>query len=165
MHRKKIYRQFAAGIFLGISVFLHCGYYSFSGSTLSGHIKKVHVPLFKDQTAEFGINQTLTDKIIEAITKDNTLKIADRRQTDALLTGKITSVRERAGSYTADEVAASFRIYITIEASFEDLKKRNMLWEETWTEWGEYETDREAGISAAIEKLAENIVNETVSGW
>ncbi len=160
-----MFLKLAAGIIFSLSSFFHCVYYSFSGSTLPGHIKKVHVPLFEDQTAEFGINQTLTDKIIEAITKDNTLKIASRRQTDALLTGKITSVKERAGSYTADEIASSFRIYITIQASFEDLKKRNIIWEETWTEWGEYETDREAGISAAIEKLAENIVNETVSGW
>lgn len=152
-------------LFISIVYVSGCGYYSFSGSTLPGHIKTVHVPLFEDQTAEFGIDQSLTDKIIEAITKDNTLKIASRRNADALLNGKIMTVRERAGQYTEDEVASNFRIHITIQASFEDIKKRNIIWEETWTEWGEYDSNREDGIDEAIEKLAENIVNETVSGW
>lgn len=152
-------------LFFGLLFLTGCGYYSFSGSTLPGHIKTVHVPLFEDQTAEFGIDQSLTDQIIESITKDNTLKIADRRRADALLTGKIVTVREKAAQYTEDEVASNFRIHITIQAKFEDIKRRNIIWEETWTEWGEYDSDRETGISEALKKLAENIVNETVSGW
>ncbi len=147
--------------------FFRCGAYSFSGSTLPAHIKTVHIPLFEDQTAEFGIDQQITDGIIEALIKDNTIKIGGRNQADALLLGQIVRVTERAGQYSDTEQASDFRLNITLKASFEDVKKRNVIWEEEWTEFGTFTSsgDRSDAIAEAAEKLAENIVNRTVSGW
>lgn len=156
-------------IFFGLLIlaFTRCGVYSFSGSTLPAHIKTVHVPLFEDQTAEFGIDQKITDGIIEALMADNTLKIGGRNQADALLVGQIIRVTERAGQYSDNEKASDFRLTITLRASFEDLKKRNVIWEEEWEEWGTFSStvSRDDAINEAAKKLAEDIVNRTVSGW
>lgn len=142
-----------------------CGIYSFSGSSIPSHLKTVAIPLFKNNTAQFGISQSLTDGVIEALTQDNTLKIASPRNTDAVLNGTITNIREQAGQYNQDEVASDFKIYITIKISFEDKLKKKILWEETWTEWGEYESDINEGFTQAAEKLSERILNRMVSGW
>lgn len=157
-------RIFIPIIVLGFT-FTSCGIYSFSGSTLPSHIKTVAVPLFDDTTAEFGIDQQLTDAVIDAVTRDNTLKIAAQRSADAVLKGTVISVTDRAGQYNADETASDFRITLTIKVVFEDVSKRKVLWEENFSQWGSYESDREEGIQEAIEKLTTDILNRTVSGW
>lgn len=162
---KRVRQTYLAIIVL--SIFIGgCGIYSFSGSTIPGHIKTVAVPLFEDTTAEFGIDQELTDGLINAITKDNTLKISGTRGADALLRGRITGITDRAGQYDSQESASDYRITLTVSVAFEDVKKRNVLWEETFSQWGSYTPgDRNSGITSAIEKLTTEIINRTVSGW
>lgn len=150
---------------LVICILTGCGIYSFSGSTLPPHIKTVAVPLFEDKTTEFGIDQKFTDGLIDAIIEDNTLKIADPRSADALVRGEILRVEDRAGQYNSNETASDYRVTISIKVAFEDVKKRKILWEETWTDWGSYSNDREEGIDEAIKKLSTEILNRTVSGW
>jgi len=142
-----------------------CGVYSFSGSSIPSHIKTVAIPLFEDKTSEFGIDQQLTDRLIDAITQDNTLKISGLREGDSILRGTILRVEDRAGQYDREEQASDFRVTITINVVFEDVKKRKALWEETWSQWGSYESDRNEGIKEAVDKLTTEILNRTVSGW
>jgi hypothetical protein len=58
---------------------------------------------------------------------------------------------------------------IFLKIQFEDLKEKQVIWEEESMEgWGTYSTADEewqAGIDRAIEKLASDIVNRTVAGW
>jgi hypothetical protein len=142
-----------------------CGIYSFSGSTLPAHIKTVAVPLMENKTAEFGIDQQLTDALISAITQDNSLKIADNRSADSILEGTILTITERAGAYDLNEQASGFRVTLTIKVTYEDVKKKKTLWEENWSQWGDYEDDRNEGIKDATEKLTTDILNRMVSGW
>jgi hypothetical protein len=144
-----------------------CGVYSFSGSTLPPHLKTVGVPLFENETPEFGIDQQVTDLVIEGIKDDNTLKIADPRDADALIRGTIVRVTEGAGQYNQQEEVSDYRIHISLKVTFEDVHKRETLWEETLTQWGSYTdtADRDAGIEAAVEKLTSDILNRAVSGW
>jgi hypothetical protein len=145
--------------------FLRCGAYSFSGSTLPPHIKTVGIPLFEDRTTEFGIDQLLTDALIQAVTNDNTLKIANSRESDAIISGVITSVKDRTGQYDADETAGDYRVFVSVKVRFEDVKKRVLLWEDTITQWGAYDTNRNDGIEEALEKISTEILNRSVSGW
>ena len=145
-----------------------CGLYSFSGSTLPSRIQTVAVPLFEDRTAEFGIDQKVTDSLIDAISNDNTLKISNLGNADSILKGVILQVKDTAGEYDQNEVASDFRVTITVQVSFEDTQKQEILWEETWTQFGIYdasETDRESGIEEAVEKLSTDILNRAVSEW
>ena len=144
---------------------MQCGVYSFSGSSLPAHIKTVGVPLFENETAEFGISETLTDGLIDAVSKDNSLKLDRARTADALLKGKIMRIRDTAGQYNEQEIASDYRVYITIQMEFQDVKKKKNLWEESFTEWGAYDSDRNSGIADAIKKLTEDILNRTVAGW
>ncbi len=123
------------------------------------------IPLFYSNIPEYGIDQALTDAVIEAVTKDNTLKISESGSSDSILKGSIVRVTDAAAEYNQEEKASAFRVTVTAKVSFEDVKKQKMLWEETWSQWGEYESDREEGIQEALKKISEEIVNKTVSGW
>ena len=163
-------------VFTGINLLLlfvgmHCGYYSFSGSSLPSHIKTIAIPVFENKTTEFGVREDLTDELIMEFTKDNSLKVKDRRTADSILEGSIESIREQAGSYNREEQVNEIKIYMTIRAKYEDKKKHEVIWEETITEWGTYDPNNSGGqtrqeaIQEAIGKIVEDIIKTTITGW
>lgn len=155
--------------FLGLFA-VSCGHYSFSGSTLPAYIKTVAIPLFENKTSEFGISEKLTDAVIDAFTQDNTLKIVDPSLANALISGEITSVTDRASTFNQQEQVQSYRVYVSVRVEFRDQKKRKILWKAALQEWGEYQhsastEERQKAIDEAVKKLAEDILNKTVAGW
>lgn len=157
-------------IFCCAIVLYSCGPYSLSGSSVPSHIKTLAIPLFEDQTSEFQIKEKLTDAVIEEITRDNTLKITTETQADAIVYGKIVSISDQASTYDENEQVESYRVYITIDVEVKDVKQAKNMWKERWRQWGEYTIDpttdaRQEGIEVAIKKIAEDILNKTVSGW
>lgn len=143
-----------------------CGPYSFSGSTAT-HLKTIAVPVFEDRTAEFGIKERLSSTLIDEFTRDNTLKIADRRTADSVLLGTLLRVEERAGVYDQNQTVQQIRIFLTVQMKYEDLKKKKTVWEAQITQFGDYDTpaNRQAAIDEAIRKIASEALNKTVSGW
>ncbi|MFQ5640446.1 MAG: LptE family protein [bacterium] len=151
------------------AVFCSCGAYSFSSSG-APHIKTIAIPLFQDQTSEFGVKEKLTDQIIDEFTRDASLRITDRRRADSSLEGTIVRVEDRAGAFTSQEKVEEIQIFITVRVTFEDLVKRKTIWEEEITQWGTFNPDegtasREKAIDAAVEKIASEILNKSVSTW
>ncbi|MCG3119554.1 MAG: hypothetical protein ALAOOOJD_01984 [bacterium] len=146
-----------------------CGPYSFSGSA-STHIKTIAVPVFEDRTAEFGVKERLSTAIVEEFTRDNTLKIADRRVADSVLLGALLSVQESAGVYNQQESVQEVRVTVTVQLKYEDVKKRKTLWETQLSQFGSYSpssasSSRQAAIDEAIQKIANEVRNKTVSDW
>ncbi len=150
---------------LGATLALGCGPYSFSGSTAT-HLKTIAVPVFEDRTAEFGIKERLSSTLIDEFTRDNTLKIADRRVADSILLGTLLRVEERAGVYDQNQTVQKIRVSLTVDMKYEDLKKKKTVWEAQITQFGDYTPpDRQAAIDEAIRKIANEALNKTVSGW
>ncbi len=168
MNRKSIFAYLALPI--GLFFQSACGPYSFSGSANS-HIKTVAVPVFEDNTAEFGVKEDLANSIIDAFNRDNTLKIANRRTADALISGTVLAVNDRAGDYDRDESVSSIQVHVTVEVKYEDLKKRKVLWEDQLSRFGTYAPDaseknsREDAIAEAIALLTQEVLDRSVSGW
>jgi hypothetical protein len=148
---------------------LGCGAYSFSSSG-AAHIKTIAIPIFEDRTSEFGIRETLTSAVIEEFTRDNTLKITERRNADSVLEGTILRVDDRAGAFARDETVQDVKVFVTVQITYQDMVKRKTIWEENITQWGTFDPDlgtqsRETGINEAIEKIASDILNKSVSSW
>lgn len=147
-----------------------CYYYSTSGS-LPPHIKTVAIPLFQNDTLEYGIDEELTDAVIDAFMADNTLKVVDQRRADCIIMGRIVEVRDDPFTYDEQENVQSYKFRLFVNIRCEDLRRHRVLWEEEHLEsWGIYPApglpeQREEGISMALEKLATDIVNKTVAGW
>jgi hypothetical protein len=155
----------AAAALLLAPLLLRCGAYSFSGASLPPHLKTVAIPLFENRTPEFGVDQRLTDAVIEAVTKDNTLKIAESSTADCILRCTLNRIEDRAGQYNRNEEASTFRITLSVQATFEDLQKRVVLWQSPISAFGTYSDNRDDGIAEAVDKLTVEIVNRMVSNW
>ncbi|MDZ7264382.1 MAG: LPS assembly lipoprotein LptE [candidate division KSB1 bacterium] len=152
---------------------VHCGYYSFSGSSLPPHIRTLAIPVFENKTTEFGVPEDITDALINEFTRDNSLKIVDQRTADSIINGTILSIREQAGAYNVTEQVKEIKVFVSVQAKFEDIKKSKVLWEEQLTQWGTYRPDdptagnttRQEAIREAITKIVADIFNKTISGW
>jgi hypothetical protein len=146
-----------------------CSHYSVSGSLPSG-IRNVAVPLFENQTVEPGIVEAVTETVINAIISNGQMKVVGESQSDAMVNGIITDVRDEADSYSRSEQAKQFRLRIFADVSFYDRRKNRAIWEEKRLEgWARYDAAdpaaREKAKAEALKMLAGLIIDKTVSGW
>jgi hypothetical protein len=145
-----------------------CGAYSFSPSGRSA-VKSIAVPLFENQTREYGIRELLTEGVINGFVRDGSLPVVNEKRAEAVLRGNVLSYVRQAYTYAADESVQEYRVIITIEARLEDPVRRQVIWEEAnLVQWGNFKAVGESedeGKIRAVEKLAEDIVNRTVRSW
>lgn len=149
-----------------------CGVYSFRGTSVPSHIKSVAIPPFEDISGfgEPGLREKFTNELIDRFVRDNTLEVSDRDKADSMLEGTITAVRDEPLVVAEGEQVRKRRITVAVKVVYQDLKLLKKVWQKDFSNWGDYEAgagvlERETGISESIDKLTEDILIETVSGW
>ncbi len=149
-----------------------CGFYSFKSTSGGTTFKTIAVPLFDNQTQEYGIREILADSIANRIVRDNSLKIVPENQADVILRGSITKYERAVHTFDKAETVKEYIVRIFVKAALENVKEKKSEWEEeNLLGWGIYnviitppETEDD-GKAKAIAKLAEDIVNKTVKSW
>lgn len=146
------------------------GCYSFTGSSVPPHLKTIAIPLFGDQSgfAEPAMKERLTQKLIDLFVGDNSLQIADKGTADSMLEGTITGVTDAPSVIQPGEIVSTRRVTMTVHVTFQDLKLRKKVWEKDFSDYGDYAPgteQRSSAVDQAIQKISENILIETVSGW
>jgi hypothetical protein len=146
--------------------------YSFTGASVPPHLKTVAIPLVDDQSGlgEPGLRESFTTELIQLFTSDNSLEIADRGNSDAILEGTILSVSDAPAVVTQGEQVTRRRVTVTARFAFQDMKLRKKMWDKNFSNWGEYDSggglsQRQAGLQEALRKIAEDVLLETVAGW
>ncbi|TRZ64777.1 hypothetical protein D4R20_02230 [bacterium] len=150
-----------------------CGIYSFRGNNPPEGIKTLAVPLFSDNSgfSEAGIKEKFTENLKNKIISDNTFTLADKNVSDGIVNCSITSMKDEALVISGNENVTKRKITITINVSFENLKKQKKIWEKKFENWGEYNSssssfsDRENGIISAIQKICDDILIDITSNW
>ena len=169
--------------------FSGCGIYSFSGS-IPPHIKSISIPLFVNETAEFGIAEAVTDEGTNVFLEENILKISD--QGDSILRGSIKKVEDKPYTYSEMEEVLEYRYSVGISVEWFDVREEKVLITKNYTNWGAYsltadvasdgidndgdgkvDSDdpdesgdaRELAMKAAVTKISESIINDIVSTW
>jgi hypothetical protein len=146
--------------------------YSFTGASVPPHLKTIAIPIVEDQSG-FG-DATLRDQfsrqLLQRFVNDATLQPSDRTNADSILEGVITGVKDVPVVVEGGDQVSKRRVSVTAHMTFRDLKLRKKVWEKDFTQWGDYPsgggpTQRNDGISEALRKITEDILNETVAGW
>lgn len=146
--------------------------YSFKGGSVPPHLKTLAIPIVQDQSG-YGdprLRDQFTTILLERFTNDNTMTLVDQTGADAILEAVITNVREEAVSVAPGEEVRQRRMTVVARATFRDTKLKKTLWEKSFSQYGDFPSGggpslRDAGVLEAIQKLAEDILNETVAGW
>ena len=166
-----------------------CGIYSFTGS-IPLHIKSIAIPLFVNETAEFGIAEAVTDEVTNVFLEENILKI--KGEGDSILRGTIKRVDDKPYTYSETEEVLEYRYSVGIAVEWFDVKEDKVLLTKNYTNWGAYsltvdvasdgidndgdgkvDSDdpdesgdaRQLAMRAAVIKISENIINDIVSTW
>jgi hypothetical protein len=145
-----------------------CGY---SLTTrLPSHIKTVAVPPFQNETLEYGLEEEITQAIIDKFTVDNNLRVVMEERADSVVYGVIKAYKRRVAGFTAEEIATEYEVAIMMDITVRDRVKSKDLWEEAgMTRTTNYfvdqvESERE-GRQPAILQIAADVVSRTVQGW
>lgn len=172
MMRKKSARiSAAAAAFLALFV-LACGNYSTTSRTAKD-IKSIHVPFFENQTPEPNLEITVTERIIQDLIDDNTLKVVSEDRADAILRGRITSFQNNPFSFNPDLGAEEYHVVIRVRVSLIKRETGDPIWaDRDFSGDGSYFLEQvgnantlEDAIDEAINEITERILNLTVQDW
>lgn len=149
-----------------------CCAYSFTGASVPEHLKTVAIPIADDRSGsgEPGLRESLTQKLIQKFIDDNTLQVSERTTATAIIECTITSLSDAPAIVSAGEDIQSRRVTISVKVISRDLVKRKTLFDKTFSNYGDYPTSdpiqgRVNAIETAIDKISEDILLDTVSGW
>ena len=82
----------------------------------------------------------------------------------------ISSIRQRASMLTGRETVQEYQVYVSVRVKCEDVKNNKVLWEKTISQYGTMsaaatQDERDQAIGVAVEKITEDIVNNTLGFW
>ena len=181
---RKIILVFA---FLAIS----CGFYSLAGS-IPPHIKSISIPLVENQTSDFGLSESLTDQIILQFNESGILSIQNADEAHSILKGTIKKITDGPYSYNKNESISEYRYKIDVKIEWYDNTNGKNILDKNYSGFGAYglggdissdgidndndgkiddEDDNEFGeprsfaANVAINKIAEDILNDIMTTW
>ena len=177
---------------LTFSIFFgSCMFYSMAGS-IPPHIKSIAIPLVENQTAEFAMAETVTDNLVAKFTKENILSVKDEKRADSVLRGTITRVNDGPYTFSKEEAVSEYRFTVSMKMEWLDVGKDEVLLTKQYSGWGAYglsgdisadgvDNDgdgaidsedideigdpREFAAKVAVEKIAEDVLNDILTSW
>jgi len=108
-----------------------CGYsLAGRGSFLPEYIETIGIPLFMNNTSFFEVEQLLTQSVrSEFIGRGNYQVVPDATGVDAVLEGRIVSIRLRPSSFTDQQQASRYTFTLTARIIMRDLQADEIIWE------------------------------------
>jgi hypothetical protein len=174
---KSIFKSHTAKIFFlfittAVINFAGCCVYSFTGASVPQHLKTIAIPIAEDRSGsgEPGLKELLTDQLIQKFINDNTLQVTEKVNADALLECVILPLSDAPAVVSAGENVQARRITINVQVTYKDLVKRKTIFDKKFSNYGDYPSggtisQRNDAIQTAIDKITEDILLDTVSGW
>ena len=168
-----------------------CMYYSMAGS-IPAHINSIAIPIVENQTAEFGMSESVTENLLVKFNEENILRVTDEDQATSILRGTITRVSDAPYTFTKEEAVTEYRFTVHMKVEWYDVREDKNLLEKSFSGWGAYglsgdissdaidndgdglidgEDDDEFGdpsefaTTVAVTKIAEDILNEIMTSW
>ena len=150
-----------------------CGYTL--SSVLPAHIKTLAVPVFANNTVEYGLSDDVTQALSDAFLREGRLRLVSERDADAILRGTVVSYKNQVFGYTRSERATQYEIVLVVKVVFRDTVKNRDVWKEdaltvrttynvaaVGSEPARTETEARKDV---VQKLAEQVVSRTIQGW
>jgi len=170
-HQGKVFIFF---LFISLTLinFGGCCSYSFTGASIPEHLHTIAIPFSDDRSGsgEPNLKELFTQQLTQKFIDDNSLGVTERTKADAVLETTITSLVSAPAIVTSGENIQTWRVTLTVQVVYRDLVKRKTIYEKSFSNYGDYEsssslTERQSAIETAIDRITDDILLETVSGW
>ncbi|MCX7880332.1 MAG: LPS assembly lipoprotein LptE [Ignavibacteria bacterium] len=109
------------------------------------------------------------NELITKFRRDNTLKVVEM-PSDSKLSLTISSIRDETAYAKPGELEKERRITMEVSAEFFDVVKNKTIWNRKFSNYAIYSVagipaSRDKAIEEVIQKLTDDILLATVSGW
>jgi hypothetical protein len=144
-----------------------CGVYSFS-ATSKPPFASVNVPQFENQTPEFQLSDRLTDAVVDAFIADNTVKVKEASQAEAIMNGTILTYRREPYTYDQQDVVSQYVVKVSMRVRVLKAASEDVIWEREFYAEGVYEANGESesdGQARVIARLTADILDKTTKSW
>ena len=148
-----------------------CCIYSFTGSSLPGHLKTVEIPLFTNQSLQSDVADAITRELSSQIVAGNLLRVV-QHDGDAAIAGIVTSYTNAPFTFSAAETrqvsVQQYVVRITASVEFTDNKTGSAIYKGTVTGEGIYDLQsqiEQTGRQKAITDLVQRILQHSVQSW
>lgn len=164
---KRLVMCFLASVFFLLN---GCTSYSFKGA-LPSYLKTIAIPLFEDRSNWVGLQEDLSQKVVDAFIQDNGLKIIeDEKQADLRLEGSILPVQTRRTSVNPEEFVDEEQLVVSVRINCINLHTDKPLWAGVVSDFGVVSgsaslEERDAAVNEAVDKVVAEIVNRTIAAW
>ena len=160
--------------------------------SIPAHINSIAIPIVENQTAEFGMSESVTENLIAKFNEENILRVTDEDQATSILRGTIIKVTDEPYTFTKEEAVTEYRFTVHMKVEWYDVREDKVLINKNFSGWGayglsgdissdgidndndglidgddnnEYGDPREFATTTAVNKIAEDILNEIMTSW
>ena len=146
-----------------------CNYTFAGGGGLPSHIETVYVPPIENNTTQFALTQTFTDKLLDAVRQNLGVQLAAETEADATIVAELSRYSDTAMNFQGveDVGAAVFQRRVSIQATVEivDLARNEIIWRGSGVSGeGEYSPADPAGETTGQDVALDNLVQRIVDG-
>jgi outer membrane lipopolysaccharide assembly protein LptE/RlpB len=107
-------------VFFVATFFYACGYKFVGSGSLPSGIKRIHVAMLENHSADTGVENVLTNDLIYEFVRSGDAVVSDRESADAVLTGKIVSISSGAIAHTTTDVSSQRRVTVRVDLQLID---------------------------------------------
>ena len=167
---QKIFRKLLAIVLV---VFLSaCGFYSFTGASISPDVKTVVVQYFPNRAATIQptLSQVFTERLKDYFLEQTNLSL-EADGGDLNFSGEIVKYEIKPIAIQANEQAAQNRLTISVKVKFENTKDESKNFEQKFSRYADYDSSQSLAnveedlIEQITNELAEDIFNKAVVNW
>jgi outer membrane lipopolysaccharide assembly protein LptE/RlpB len=106
-----------------------CGYTLVGQGSLPAHIKTMAIPTFENLTLEHGVEDALTQAMIDAYSRGGKVRLAPESSADAVLIGAVRSYNaNEAIEFNDRNDPIKYRLSVTVDVELRDLTTGGSLW-------------------------------------
>jgi hypothetical protein len=159
----------ALALLLALPLLAGC-IYSFTGGGLPGHIRRVYIEAFDNDTPYQTLTSDLLRDMQNRLPGSLGVRLATQQNADAIVRGRIRSADEQTTNFnpTPDPTGRiqrlEARVHVNFDAEIYDVREDRVLWRANGiTAIGNFDPGRET-VEAARRKALEEVVQKLVEG-
>tara|TARA_B100000282_G_scaffold246604_1_gene189983 strand:- start:92 stop:586 length:495 start_codon:yes stop_codon:yes gene_type:complete len=149
-----------------------CGFYTFSGASISAEIKNIKIGYFINEAENFKVNldRDITQKLTDFIIEQTDLSVNNNNY-EIEINGKIISYDISPISISSNDFANQNRLSISVNIDFKNYVNEKENYNQKFTRYVDYKSDQnleeiESELTDQIlEEICIDIFNKTFVNW
>ena len=137
-----------------------CGFYTFSGASISAEIKNIKIGYFINEAENFKVNldRDITQKLTDFIIEQTDLSVNNNNY-EIEINGKIISYDISPISISSNDFANQNRLSISVNIDFKNYINEKENYNQKFTRYVDYKSDQN------LEEICIDIFNKTFVNW